>query len=519
MARLGLQLLGFPRVRFDARDVGLSLRKGLAIVAYLAEARGPTSRDNLSSLLWPDADAEAARAGLRRTLHRLRSAFGAKVIEADRTSLSLARSLDLRVDTHAFEAACDKGALEEAARLYGGDFLAGLSIDGCREFEEWAFFRREALRSRLVQALERLIDQQFSQGHHGAARAHAARLVGLDPLSETAHRYLIEAHLGAGDRVAAERQYEACARLLADELGVAPDAQTTALLEASSSARAASGSSTCYAEGSGLHIAYRTFGAGPLDIVIILGFVSHVERVWDEPRCRTFLTALSKMGRLILFDRRGIGLSDRIGAPPTTEATAEDLLTVLDAVGSRRAVVIGCSEGGPGCMELAARAPGRLAGLVLYGSLAKGSRTEDYKPALRSEQYDAWVARMIRNWDKPADLTIWAPSLARDRQAVRWATGLLRAASTPGTMKGVVEALRDTDVRHLLPRIATPTLVLHRRGDNAVRVEAGRYLAAAIAGARLVELDGDDHWPWVGDQRSIIAATAAFVAGLQSVAP
>jgi pimeloyl-ACP methyl ester carboxylesterase len=142
------------------------------------------------------------------------------------------------------------------------------------------------------------------------------------------------------------------------------------------------------------------------------------------------------MGRLILFDRRGIGLSDRIGALPSTEATADDLLTVLDAVGSRRAAVIGCSEGGPACMELAARAPERLAGLVLYGSLAKGSRTEDYKPALRAEQYDAWLARMIRNWGESFDITIWAPSLAHDRHAVRWATGLLRAASTPGTMRG-----------------------------------------------------------------------------------
>jgi DNA-binding SARP family transcriptional activator len=198
MARLDLQLLGFPRVRLGVREVSLSLRKGLAMIAYLAEAKGPTSRDNLSALLWPEADAEAARAGLRRTLYRLRSTLGTEVIEADRTSLSLARSLDLRVDTHDFEAACDKGELEDASRLYRGDFLAGLSVEHCREFEEWAFFRREALRSRLVQALERLIDQQFARGQHAAARAHAARLVGLDPLSETAHRYLIEAHLEIG---------------------------------------------------------------------------------------------------------------------------------------------------------------------------------------------------------------------------------------------------------------------------------------------------------------------------------
>ena len=518
VARLELQLLGFPRIRLGTRDISLSLRKALAILAYLGDSRRLVGRDVLASLLWPDLDAEAARARLRRTLHRIHLAFGADVVDADRTSLGIAPSLDLWVDAHAFEAACDRGALDEAVRLYGGDFLAGLTIDGCREFEEWAFFRREALRSRLVQALERQVDQQLSCGEHRAALATAARLVGLDPLSETAHRYVIEAHLGAGDRAAAQRQYQACARLLLEELGVAPDAQTRALIdEAPLGADTTSGSSICYAEHSGLHLAYRTIGAGPVDIVIILGFVSHVERVWDEPRCRTFLTALSKIGRLILFDRRGIGLSDRIGAPPTTKATAEDLLTVMDAAGSRRAVVIGCSEGGPGCIELAARAPERLAGLVLYGSLAKGSRAVDYELAPRAEQYDAWLARMIRNWDRPTDLATLAPSLARNRQAVRWATGLLRAASTSGTMKGVIEALRDTDVRHLLPRIVTPTLVLHRRGDKAVRIEAGRHLAAAIRGARLVEFDGNDHWPWVGDQGRIVAAISAFVADLQTV--
>src|SRR5262249_33789041 len=160
-------------------------------------------------LLWPDAGPEVARASLRRTLHKLRLALGAEVIDADRMSVSFAPSLELQVDAHAFEAACDGGSLGEAVRLYGGPFLPRLAIDDCREFEEWAFFRREALHTRLVQALERLIDQQLSCCEHRAAAATAARLVGLDPLSETAHRYLIEAHLRANDRAAAERQYKA----------------------------------------------------------------------------------------------------------------------------------------------------------------------------------------------------------------------------------------------------------------------------------------------------------------------
>jgi DNA-binding SARP family transcriptional activator len=508
---LEVQLLGFPSVRLDGHGVDLALRKGLAIIAYLADARAPVGRDHMASLLWPDANADAARTRLRRTLHRIGAAFAAGVIDADRSSLALAPSIEARIDTHAFEAACAAGELNEALRLYAGDFLQGLSIDGCTDFEEWAFFRREALRSRLVQVLERLIERELAAGDARAAIAAATRLVGLDPLSESAQRHLINGYLRAGDRVAAERQYEACARLLRAELGVAPDGQTQALLQALRPVAEPSGVRTRYAERGGLHIAYQIVGSGTPDIVVVPGFVSHVERIWDEPRSRAVLTALSQMGRLIVFDRRGVGLSDRVGAPPTVEATAEDLATAMDAAGCRRVLLIGASEGGPGCIHFAASHPERLAGLVLYGSLAKGSWAPDYPFVLTHEQYDLWLRRLIRDWGGPAEIATFAPSLVGDGQAERWWTGLLRAASSPGAIKAVLESLRDTDVRPLLPRIAMPTLVLHRRGDRAVRIEAGRHLAGAIPGARLVELDGDDHWLWAGDQRHVVEQIRAFV--------
>lgn len=487
MARLELRLFGFPSARLDARGVDLTLRKGLGLVAYLGDARGPVGRDLMASLLWPEADVEAARGRLRRTLHKNHIAFSADVIEADRASLGLAPSLDLHVDTLAFEAACDAGRLDEALQLHGGDFLEGLSIEGCPAFEEWAFFRREALRSRLVQALERLIERALASNNPRAAISAAVRLVGLDPLSETAQRDLISAYLSAGDRAAAERQYAACSRLLETELGVAPDPQTQGLLAVRSAGEPAPGARTRYAERGGLHLAYQIIGAGAVDILLVPGFVSHIERVWEEPRCRAFLTALSQMGRLILFDRRGVGLSDRVGAPPTAVATADDLTAVMDATGSRRVLLIGASEGGPSCIHFAARESERLRGLVLYGSLAKGSWTEDYPFVLTPDQYDVWLRRLVRDWGGPAEIATFAPSLVGDRQAEGWWAGLLRAASSPGAIKAVLEALRDTDVRALLPRIKTPTLVLHRRGDRAVRIEAGRHLAEAIPGAGLVD--------------------------------
>src|SRR5262249_7748472 len=214
-----------------------------------------------------EADADAARGRLRRTLHKIHVAFTVDVIDADRTTLALRTSIEALVDTHAFEAACAAVELNEALRLYTGDFLQGLSIEGCAAFEEGAFFRREALRSRLVQALERLIERELAAGDARAAIAAATRLVGLDPLSESAQRHLISAQLKAGDRAAAERQYEACAQLLKSELGVAPDVQTRVLL-ATPLELPASGARTRYAERGGLAIAYQVVGTGPPDIVL-----------------------------------------------------------------------------------------------------------------------------------------------------------------------------------------------------------------------------------------------------------
>jgi DNA-binding SARP family transcriptional activator/pimeloyl-ACP methyl ester carboxylesterase len=515
MTRLEVRLLGFPSLRLDGRSVDLALRKGLGLIAYLADARALVARDQMASLLWPEADAEVARSRLRRTLHKIGAAFAAEVIEADRSSLALAPSVAPRVDTHAFETACAAGDLSEALQLYTGDFLHGLSIGECEEFEEWAFFRREALRSRLVQALERLIERELEGGDARAAVAAATRLVGLDPLNESAQRHLIGAHLKAGDRAAAQRQYEACAHLLEVELGVAPDARTRALMQKPGAEAPLSDPRTRYAERGGLHIAYQVVGTGPMDIVMVPGFVSHVERIWDEPRCRDLLRGLSQMGRLVLFDRRGVGLSDRVGAPPTVEATAEDLATAMDAAGCGRVLLIGASEGGPGCIHFAAKHPERLAGLVLYGSLAKGTWSADYPYVLTHEQYDLWLRRLIRDWGGPAEIATFAPSLVGDGQAERWWASLLRAASSPGAIKAVLESLRDTDVRSLLPRIAVPTLVLHRRGDRAVRIDAGRHLARTIPGASMVELDGADHWLWAGDCRSVLAQIRAFLNSIE----
>jgi DNA-binding SARP family transcriptional activator/pimeloyl-ACP methyl ester carboxylesterase len=511
MSKLELQTFGFPHVRLDGQAVDLPLRKALALLLYLADTDAPVGRDVVAGLLWPDADPNSARAGLRRTLHRLHVMLGREIVAADRNSLRMSSELRIEVDAHAFAIACDRGEFDSAMQLYGGDFLDGFSIRGAPTFDEWTYFRREALRSRLAQVLERSFDAKMQAKDFHSAIICGTRLLALDPISENAHRNLIRAHMQAGNRPAAERQLEACARLLRDELGIEPEQETRALLSEEAEVQALE-PQTRYATNSGVHLAYQVVGNGGADIVFVPGFVSHVERCWEEPRCRAFLLRCASLGRLIIFDRRGVGLSDRVGDAPTVEATAADIRTVLDAVGSRKAVLIGASEGGPSCVRFAAHSPQRLAGLVLYGSLAKGSSSADYPHALSRKQFDLWLKRLVDQWGGPAEIETFAPSLASDRHIRAWWAGLLRTASSPGAISAVLEALRDTDIRALLPRITTPTLVLHRAGDRAVRVEAGRHLARNIVGARFVELEGSDHWFWAGEQDMAFAAIKDFIA-------
>jgi DNA-binding SARP family transcriptional activator/pimeloyl-ACP methyl ester carboxylesterase len=514
MARFSVRTLGFPEIRRDDRLCPLTLRKGLALLIYLVETKGPVGREVLATMLWPDSGDDIVRARLRRLIYRLQFALGDDVLATDRSTVRWSSSIDLELDSRVFEQACDRGEFEWACCHYRNDFLEGFTLGDCPQFDEWAFFRREALRGRAIQALERVVHDRHAARDYAAASAHAGRLVQLDPLSEVYGRHLIRNLLLAGERATAERQFEALTQRLREALDVAPEAETRALLNAGTTLSIEAPLPTRFVDGGGVHLAYQTYGTGRIDVLVLPGFVSHVERVWEEPRCRAFLSSLAGTGRLILLDRRGIGLSDRIGFNPGVDATAQDIGTVLDAAGSRRVVLFGASEGGPACIKFAADHSDRVAGLILFASLAKGSATPDYPHALHARQYDTWLQQLVTGWGGPAGIETFAPSLSGDPQARAWWAGLLRSASSPGAVKGVLEALRDMDVRNLLGHLSVPTLVLHRHGDRAVRIGAGRHLASHIAHARFVELDGADHWPFAGDQQPVLACIRQFVANL-----
>jgi DNA-binding winged helix-turn-helix (wHTH) protein/dienelactone hydrolase len=268
-----------------------------------------------------------------------------------------------------------------------------------------------------------------------------------------------------------------------------------------------------YTVSDGLSIAYQVTGSGDLDIVLIPGFVSHLEQDWGDPRHARFLSRLGTVGRLIRFDKRGTGMSDRPAGVPDLETRMHDVLAVLDAVESTRAVLFGYSEGGPMSILCAASHPERVSSLVLYGAYAKRTRAHDYPWAQTPEDRTEYTQHLIRTWDWEADMRMRCPSA--DDAMTAWWGRRSRAATTPSTLRALMDMNALVDVREALPSVRVRTLVLHRRGDQVVRVEEGRYLADHIPGARFVELEGEDHFV-SGNPDQILDPVLAFLSAVSA---
>ena len=269
---------------------------------------------------------------------------------------------------------------------------------------------------------------------------------------------------------------------------------------------------TQYAKSGDLHIAYQVTGTGPLDLVFVPGFVSHLEYQWEHPESARFFERLSSFSRLIRFDKRGTGLSDRVGGIPTLEQRMDDVRAVMDAVGSERAALFGISEGGPMSLLFAATYPERTSALVLYGSYARRAWAPDHPFGRTDEEMGRIIETMEREWGGPVGVEIWVPSMAGDERFRQWWANYLRLAGSPGTAVSVMRMNMEIDVRHVLPAVRVPTLVIHRTGDRLTRVEQGRYLAERIPAARLAELPGDDHVPFFNSDQ-IIDEVEEFLTG------
>lgn len=269
-----------------------------------------------------------------------------------------------------------------------------------------------------------------------------------------------------------------------------------------------------YARSGDVNIAYQVVGSGPIDIVFVMGWVSHLEYFWNEPNFARFLSRLASMSRLVLFDKRGTGLSDPVPVHelPTLEQRMDDVRAVMDAAGSERAVLLGVSEGGPMCGLFAATYPEKTEALIMIGSYARRLRDLDYPWGPTRAERDAFCRHLLQEWGGPVGIEERAPSLAGDPAFRNWWASYLRMGASPGAAVALTEMNAEIDVRSVLPSVRVPTLVLHRTGDRCLNVEEGRYLASHIAGAEFVELPGDDHLPFVGDQDALLSAISTFLA-------
>jgi class 3 adenylate cyclase len=277
---------------------------------------------------------------------------------------------------------------------------------------------------------------------------------------------------------------------------------------------------TRYARSGDVNIAYQIAGEGPIDLVYVPGWVSNIETAWEDPHVSRFLERLASFSRLILFDKRGTGLSDRVSISelPTLEQRMDDVRAVMDAADSERAALFGASEGGVMCALFGATYPDRTAALVLYGSYAKGTVTADYPHGLaEQEAIDEFIAALTELWDDAGGLlNVWAPS-ASDDPVTQAAFGrYLRTGASPSAVVALTRMNAAVDIRHVLPVIAVPTLVIHRSEDMIVTVEAGRDLAAKIQGAKYVELSGEDHLWFHGDADAILGEVEEFLTGTRA---
>jgi pimeloyl-ACP methyl ester carboxylesterase len=277
---------------------------------------------------------------------------------------------------------------------------------------------------------------------------------------------------------------------------------------------------TRYAMSDDASIAYQVVGTGPLDVVLVLGFATHLELQWELPPLARFLERLSSFSRLVIFDKRGTGLSDPVAEVPTLEQRVDDVRAVMDAAGSERAALFGISEGGPMSVLFAAAHPGRVTSLVLYGAMGRTTEAPDYPWASPADALRESAAEFIAPyWGRQANgmVELFAPSLADDPRAAEFTARLERSAASPGMVRKIFEMFLDIDVRAVLPTIHVPTLVLHRRQDRVVNRRAGQELAARIPSARYVELPGIDHLPWAGDSEPVLGEIEEFLTGTRSL--
>jgi pimeloyl-ACP methyl ester carboxylesterase len=262
-----------------------------------------------------------------------------------------------------------------------------------------------------------------------------------------------------------------------------------------------------------INIAYQVFGEGPVDLVLVPGWVSNLDMMWEEPRLANWLRQLGSFARVMLFDKRGTGLSDRVTDTPMLEERMEDVRAVMQAVGSKQAALVGYSEGGPMCALFAATYPQMARALVMIGSYPRRGRTEGFPIGPDEYELEAFISRIKAEWGTPFALDSRAPSMCYDERFRAWWAKFLRMSTSPAAAVALTRANAQIDIRDILPTIRVPTLLIHATGDRTLPIAFSRYMVERIPGAKLVEIDSDDHLPWLEGGDEILRAIEEFLTG------
>jgi DNA-binding SARP family transcriptional activator/pimeloyl-ACP methyl ester carboxylesterase len=551
------RILGPIEVVAGGSSLSLAAGKQRALLAILLlHANRTVARDRIIDDLWGDAPPDSARkmvqvyiAHLRKALPepRVRTRGPGYVLEVAPDELDL--DLFERLSEEGRSALADGDAeyaatlLRRALALWRGSALAEFS-------EPFARDERARLEELRVSTLESRLAADLELGRHAELTGELETLVRQFPLRERLREMHMLALYRSGRQAEALASYQRFRQTIDEQLGLAPSASLKDLerrmlqqdpeleaphpprhvvprtAEARTPTRDAGLESgeIGYARSGDVRIAYQLVGDGPLDLILVHGWVCTFQPAWENPRMAGFYRRLAEMGRLILFDKRGTGLSDRVSPErlPDLETRMDDVRAVMDAIGSERAVVLGVSEGGSMSALFAATYPERAVALVLMGAFARMMRAPDYPFGITEEEYqrrlvvldsDDWARQAATEW-----LGRVAPDLLRDEAAVRWYVSYLMRGASPAANHAIRIMNRDIDVRDILPTIAVPTLVLCR-SDEYFR-DGTRFLGERIPGATLIELPGNDHLPWEGDRDALLTKVEQFLDGLHDeVAP
>jgi len=548
---MDFRILGPLEVRDGDRDVPLRGGKERALLALLLiNVNRTLALDRIVDSLWGEDVPETAQKMVQVHVSRLRKVLGAQTIRTRPPGYALVLHPE-QIDLHRFETsvreareALGAGRAGQAARrfrealsLWRGPALAEFTSE---PFAEPEHARLENLRT---DAVEGLLEAELESGHHRAAVGELEALIAEHPLRERLRWQHMLALYRSGRHAEALTSYQTFRRTLSEQLGIEPSASlrelerrilqqdpalelqgraqtyTSVARSAATSVGRAPVNDVAYARSGDVRIAYQVVGDGPVDLVLVQGWICTFQPGWEYAKLAGFYERLASMGRLILFDKRGTGLSDRVSPErlPDLETRMDDVRAVLDAVGSERAALLGLSEGGAMSVLFAATHPERAAALILMGTFPREMQDTDYRWGVSEEdlrrrlsllEEDDWASAATRDW-----LGRVAPAILRDPEAVAWYTSYVRRGASPGAARALRLMNTQIDIRDLLATISVPTLVIHRAHESWR--EGSRYMGKHIPGARTVELPGNDHLPWEGDATSLLEQIERFLAGLR----